>query len=570
MPARKSQKRAEADKRIEKALNELARGQFQSVREAARANNVTHTTLLRRMDGGQSTAESREPQQILTIPEENALAECITRLAIVGHPPKHAFIRELAEEIWFNRRGPAGTHNDSNFQVSIGESWVQRFIHRHSELETACSRAIETARIRDVTKEDLNRWFDEFEKTIKEKDIRIEDMYNMDETGFAIGVVQRSYVVVNKDSKTRYQAQPGRQEWASVLECVCADGGLITPFIILKGEKVMSSWLPPAALDLNWHFGASQKGWTSNNLGFEWLVRVFDPATRQKLNGDDRMRLLICDGHDSHISAKFVAHCIDNNICLFLLLPHSSHLLQPLDVGVFSPLKTAVSADLNQLIRVGVNRLEKAEWVESYIRARPNAFTEKNIQAGWRHSGLAPTNRNKHRDVPSSESSESPTPGPAQSVLTFEDLLRNSVQLDSAALDSLNLKLAELAIRNEINTPIRHEMPKVLSRNRQVLAENAILKRRLADIKRIVCERKERKNGKRNVLKGKTVVSTLEVLEELKKCEAQTNFNKNKQRRKGTRNQARAIQEVESTSEEDEEDAEIEVLDVIEVARFRR
>jgi len=78
MGARRSQKQIEADKRIEKALNELLNGQFQSVREAARANTVSHSTLLRRMDGGKSTAESREAQQILTIPEENVLAECIT------------------------------------------------------------------------------------------------------------------------------------------------------------------------------------------------------------------------------------------------------------------------------------------------------------------------------------------------------------------------------------------------------------------------------------------------------------------------------------------------------------
>ena len=89
------------------------------------------------------------------------------------------------------------------------------------------------------------------------------------------------------------------------------------------------------------------------------------------------------------------------------------------------------------------------------------------------------------------------------------------------------------------------------------------------EIERIVCERKRHKNGKRNVLKGKTVVSTLEILEELKKCEAQANLKKIKQRSRGRRNQAKAIQEVESTSKEDEEDEEIEVLDVIEVACFR-
>ena len=357
-----------------------------------------------------------------------------------------------------------------------------------------------------------------------------------------------------------------------MVEYVCVDGGSISSFIIFKGEKMTLSWIPKVVLDLNWHFDANQKEWTSNALGFEWLIRVFDPITQEK--SQNRTRLLICDGHDNHISAKFVAHCIENNIYLFLLLPHSSHLLQSLDVDVFSPLKTAVSADLDRLIRVGINRLEKVEWVESYIRARPKAFMEKNIQAGWRHSGLAPTNRNKHRDIPSSESSDtggdSSTPQSALSIPTFKDLLRNNAKLDAAALDSLNSKLSELAIKNQINTPICREMPKVLSRNRQLFAENIILKRRLREIERIVCERKERKNGKRNVLKGKTVVSTPEVLEKLKKCEAEANLKKTKRGHRRTRNQAKAIQEVESTSEEDEEDEETEVFEVIEVARFRR
>ena len=95
------------------------------------------------------------------------------------------------------------------------------------------------------------------------------------------------------------------------------------------------------------------------NLGFEWLMRDFDSITREK--SQDRTQLLICDDHDSHISAKFVAHCIEHDIYLFLLLPYSSYLLQPLDVGVFSPLKKAVSADLDQLTRVGITRLEKVE-----------------------------------------------------------------------------------------------------------------------------------------------------------------------------------------------------------------
>ena len=48
--------------------------------------------------GRKSTAESREPQQILTIVEEDALTKCITCFVIVGHGQKHTFTPELAVE----------------------------------------------------------------------------------------------------------------------------------------------------------------------------------------------------------------------------------------------------------------------------------------------------------------------------------------------------------------------------------------------------------------------------------------------------------------------------------------
>ena len=132
--------------------------------------------------------------------------------------------------------------------------------------------------------------------------------------------------------------------------------------------------------------------------------------------------------------------------------------------------------------------------MESYIRARSKTFMKKNIQAEWRHSGLTSTNRNKYHDILFFESNDTDDDSSiSQSALfisIFEDLLRNNAELDAAALDSLNSKLSELAIKNQINTLIRREMPKVLSRNRQLFAENIILKHRLREIERIVCERR--------------------------------------------------------------------------------
>ena len=56
------------------------------------------------MEGGKSTAESREDQQHLTIPEENALVEWITHLTACGHPPRQAFIREPTQEMQSSAR----------------------------------------------------------------------------------------------------------------------------------------------------------------------------------------------------------------------------------------------------------------------------------------------------------------------------------------------------------------------------------------------------------------------------------------------------------------------------------
>ena len=76
---------------------------------------------------------------------------------------------------------------------------------------------------------------------------------------------------------------------------------------------------------------------------------------------DGEPQLLICDGHDSHISADFIQHCIANDIVLLLLSSHFSYLLQLLDVNIFFSLKQAMKCLLNRLYRTGIIRMQKME-----------------------------------------------------------------------------------------------------------------------------------------------------------------------------------------------------------------
>jgi len=162
------------------------------------------------------------------------------------------------------------------------------------------------------------------------------NIYNMDESGFSIGTMESTRIILDSTLRTKHQAHPGRQEWVSMVECICADGTILPPLGIFKGKQVLQTWIPHKVLD-SWFFSANTKGWTSNLHGLEWVKRVFEPLTRTKANG--QYRLLVYDGHDSHISGSFIAHCLQNRIILLILPPHTSHLLQPLDVAIFGPLK---------------------------------------------------------------------------------------------------------------------------------------------------------------------------------------------------------------------------------------
>ena len=70
----------------------------------------------------------------------------------------------------------------------------------------------------------------------------------------------------------------------------------------------------------------------------EWL-KHFDTITKQRLDIPEQYRLLILDGCEIHIQIEFVKYCLAARIVPYCLPPHSTHLLQPLDVGLFSPLQ---------------------------------------------------------------------------------------------------------------------------------------------------------------------------------------------------------------------------------------
>ena len=80
----------------------------------------------------------------------------------------------------------------------------------------------------------------------------------------------------------------------------------------------------------------SDTGYTNNKLAVQWLEHFIKHTN----SGPNKpQKLLFLDGYASHECPQFVLKAKENNIALFRFPSHLTHILQPLDVGVFRPWK---------------------------------------------------------------------------------------------------------------------------------------------------------------------------------------------------------------------------------------
>jgi hypothetical protein len=179
MPRQHKPKALECEQRVARALAGLRSGEWATPYQAAKETGASRHTVVRRWAGGKSRTDARETQQKLTAAEEKVLADWITHLTSTGHPARHDFIREMAEEI----RNKRSKEIQMRSEIPLGQSWIQQFLKRHPYLQTCISRSIETSRIKEVTKEVVISFYDALKACMEKFQISWENVYNMDETG---------------------------------------------------------------------------------------------------------------------------------------------------------------------------------------------------------------------------------------------------------------------------------------------------------------------------------------------------------------------------------------------------
>jgi hypothetical protein len=101
-------------------------------------------------------------------------------------------------------------------------------------------------------------------------------------------------------------------------------------------------------------------------------------------------RILIADGHSSHLSQEFLDYCLAHKILLCILPPHSTHSLQPLDVVLFLPLLIAYLLELTLHLHCskGLLPVKKAHFFPLFRASYTPSFRPENIRKSIEATGI--------------------------------------------------------------------------------------------------------------------------------------------------------------------------------------
>ncbi|XP_025406548.1 uncharacterized protein LOC112680606 [Sipha flava] len=172
----------------------------------------------------------------------------------------------------------------------------------------------------------------------------------------------------------------------------------------LFGTNAIGKWAPiltifkceriPAALvkiePPGWGIGESETGWMTGETFFEYITNIFLPFLNEA--NIKRPVIVFLDSHKSHLSLHLSKFCQEHGLILISLNSNSTHILQPLEIAIFGPLKGRWKRIVKQWRLDNEKEITKSDIPQALSQIINDAGMEKNIQSGFHVISLYPFN----------------------------------------------------------------------------------------------------------------------------------------------------------------------------------
>lgn len=127
----------------------------------------------------------------------------------------------------------------------------------------------------------------------------------------------------------------------------------------------------------------------------KWFAEVFIPqahARATKFGDVNDLILLTFDSHGSHLTDKLHEEAIKNNIHFHKFHAHTTHKVQPCDVGCFGPMSKKWLERMEDIVKEMGERLQKHDFVKEYMAVWEASIDKESVLAAFRKTGIEPFN----------------------------------------------------------------------------------------------------------------------------------------------------------------------------------
>ncbi|WAQ98492.1 JERKL-like protein [Mya arenaria] len=368
--------------RVRKALFDVCKNTM-SLRKASREYDLSYSFLQRRCSGEVDIDSINGPSSVFTQAEEEAFAVWLSEMALRGMGLRPCEFLDFIQSIVVKEQRKTPFKDDRP-----GFGWYTSFMSRNKHLVSLKPETqLELCRSK-VTKDRTDKWYACFKgflirKNLIDKPSRI---WNADETGFSMG--SNKSKVIGPARVSRVPHITAGKERLTVMYCGSASGQMMPPFFVFPEPKPRG-YNPLTGSTEGSEIAYTKKGWM-NTLSFSKFIDHFD-----KHAGTERLVTLLIDSVSSHIDISLFTEAKMKGIELYRIVPNVTHLMQPLDKGVFGPLKSKWHLTVRKHSRENPGRsITRENFAEKLTEAFLLFYKPLTVINAFKSSGIYPVDSN--------------------------------------------------------------------------------------------------------------------------------------------------------------------------------
>lgn len=432
---------------------ELINNENRSIRSAAELTGIPFATLRRyyhkQKDSDGSAIRltpNYEVRRIFSVEEEQSLVDYIIKCSQMFYGLTRQEVQQLAYEMALTNaiNIPQKWHE----KKCAGKEWLYNFRKRHTNVSLRTPEGCSLSRATSFNRHNVEIFYVKL-KEVMSRNPNIADgtrIYNLDETGTT--TVQKSQKVLAVKGQKQICKVTSAERGILVTTCciVNSAGTFLPPVMVFPRthfKQHMLNGAPPGSLGL-----ANPSGWMNSEL----FVETMKHFIKHSQSSQENPCLLIMDNYEAHISINVINLAKENGVTILTVPPHSTGKMQPLDVGLFKPFKTAYNAAVDSwMMRHPGKPISIYEIAACVGEAHMKAMTPINIMNAFRKTGIFPYDNNIFTDIDFLPSEV--TNRPLLTEIHQNVSIQNAPSVEQQRLNSIEASTSEAATKKEFLSP---------------------------------------------------------------------------------------------------------------------